>query len=343
MPEVDGAGIALIAGVIVLAAAALCAALILLLRPLFLRYALARPNARSLHSTPTPQGGGVAVVTATFAVGLAAILLSSAAAGTGLPPVLLLLAAAVLLAVIGAIDDIRPLAAGPRLLLQLGAVALVVTALPHDLRVVEALPLWLERGLVVIAGLWFVNLVNFMDGMDWMTVAEAVPVTAGLIVLGALGALPPAAVLLALALLGALLGFAPFNKPVARLFLGDAGSLPLGLMLGWLLLILAANGQLAAALILPLYYLADATITLFRRLFAGERIWQAHRTHYYQRATQHGLTVPAIIGRVFALNCALVAMAAVTVLSDSLAIDLAMLALAGALVAWLLIGFARGS
>ena len=74
---------------------------------------------------------------------------------------------------------------------------------------------------------------------------------------------PPA--LIALALFGAMLGFAPFNRPVAKLFLGDGGSLPIGLVLGWLLLQLAGNGHLAAALLLPLYYVADATITLLRR------------------------------------------------------------------------------
>ena len=121
---------------------------------------------------------------------------------------------------------------------------------------------------MLVAGIWFLNLVNFMDGIDWMTVAEVLPVTAGLAILGALGALPSYGIVAALALFGATLGFAPFNRPVARLFLGDVGSLPLGLLIGWLLLLLAARGHLAAALLLPLYYLADATVTLIRRLVA---------------------------------------------------------------------------
>ena len=155
------------------------------------------------------------------------------------------------------------------------------------------LPWWIERILLVLAGVWFVNLVNFMDGLDWMTVAEFVPLTGGLVLLGAFGALPPYAVVCALALLGALIGFAPFNRPVARLFLGDVGSLPLGLVAGWLLALLANKGHLAAAILLPLYYLMDATITLFRRLARGERVWQAHRSHFYQRATDNGFTVSA--------------------------------------------------
>ena len=111
--------------------------------------------------------------------------------------------------------------------------------------------------------------------------------------------------IVAAALLGAILGFAPFNKPVAKLFLGDVGSLPIGLLLGWLLLELAGRGHLAAAIILPLYYLADTTITLVRRIAAGEPFWQAHRTHFYQRATDNGFTVAEIVGRVFVVNLAL--------------------------------------
>ena len=74
-----------------------------------------------------------------------------------------------------------------------------------------------------------------MDGIDWMTVAELVPATAALALFGFVGALPWNATLVALALCGAVVGFAPFNRPVARLFLGDVGSLPIGLLLGWLL------------------------------------------------------------------------------------------------------------
>jgi UDP-N-acetylmuramyl pentapeptide phosphotransferase/UDP-N-acetylglucosamine-1-phosphate transferase len=141
------------------------------------------------------------------------------------------------------------------------------------------------------AVLWFVNLVNFMDGIDWMTVAEVVPVTAALAMFGLMGALPPDATVVALALCGAIIGFAPFNRPVARLFLGDVGSLPIGLLLGWLLVLLAGHGHLVAALLLPLYYLTDATITLLRRLMRGKPITEAHRSHYYQRALANGFSV----------------------------------------------------
>ena len=140
-------------------------------------------------------------------------------------------------------------------------------------------------------GVWAVNLTNFMDGIDWITVAEVVPVTAGLTLFGLMEALPQSAFVVALALLGATLGFAPFNRPVARLFLGDVGSLPVGLLLFWLLVTLAGRGFVIAALLLPLYYLADATITLIRRASRGENVFEAHRSHFYQHATKAGWPV----------------------------------------------------
>ena len=171
--------------------------------------------------------------------------------------------------------------------------------------------------MVAVALLWFVNLVNFMDGIDWMTVAEVVPLTAGLALFGLMGALPRDATFVALALCGAMIGFAPFNRPVARLFLGDVGSLPIGLLLGWLLIVLAGSGHIAAALLLPLYYLADATITLLRRLINGEPVMQAHRSHFYQRATDGGFSVYAIVGRVLLVNIGLIALAVTTLLTPS--------------------------
>jgi UDP-N-acetylmuramyl pentapeptide phosphotransferase/UDP-N-acetylglucosamine-1-phosphate transferase len=144
------------------------------------------------------------------------------------------------------------------------------------------------------------------------------------------------------ALLGAMLGFAPFNRPVARLFLGDVGSLPIGLLLGWLLLQVAGRGHLAAAILLPLYFVADATITLGRRVARSERVWEAHRSHFYQRAIDNGFTVPQIIARVAVVNLALVVLALATASAPTIVVKTLSLAAGCALVGWLLITFARG-
>jgi UDP-N-acetylmuramyl pentapeptide phosphotransferase/UDP-N-acetylglucosamine-1-phosphate transferase len=327
--------------IIVLAvAAALSAGLIAALRPAFARYAMARPNARSSHAVPTPQGGGIAVVAATLIGAWLGAMLTS----TGLSTTewLALSVATILLALTGAIDDIRGLGAAPRLLIQIVAVGLVIASLPDNFSIVPQIARPFERALLLLGGVWFVNLVNFMDGIDWMTVAEVVPVSAGFMLLGFTDGTPPGAAVIAVALLGAIIGFAPFNRPVARLFLGDVGSLPIGLLLGWLMLMLAGRNNMAAAILLPLYYLADATITLARRLVRREAVWEAHRTHFYQRATDGGFSVEEIVVRVFVINVALAGLALITAIEPDPRVDVATIALGGALVAWLLLTFQRG-
>ena len=304
--------------------------------PLLQRYALARPNARSSHRVPTPQGAGIAVIAATLLVASAWAVWSGVAIPTAL------LAATVLIALVGFADDILTLPILLRLVLQAAAVGAVVFTAPETLRIVPALPLVLERCLILLAAVWFVNLVNFMDGLDLMTVSEVVPVSAALLLLGWLGDLPWPAALFAASLCGAMLGFAPFNRPVARVFLGDVGSLPIGLLLGWCLLQLAWHSHAAAALLLPAYYLADSTVTLLRRIARHEPFWAAHRTHFYQRATDNGFTVPRVIGEVSALNLLLALLAIVTIHTTSM-IVMTIALLAGAIwVGLVLRRFARG-
>ena len=254
---------------LIFAVAAICsAAVIVVLRPLLMRYALARPNARSSHREPTPQGGGIAVIAATTAIVAGAVVFlaravwrswqfpssscrtrrpwpssapSTTSARSEAVPRLVAAGAAVAIGDRGAAGRIA----------HRSGLAVVARA----------------RSCSLVGTLWFVNLVNFMDGIDWMTVAEVVPHhrRSGVVRLS-WARCRRSATLVALALCGAMIGFAPFNRPVARLFLGDVGSLPIGLLLGWLLVMLAGNGHLAAALLLPLYYLADTTVTLLRRL-----------------------------------------------------------------------------
>ena len=138
-----------------------------------------------------------------------------------------------------------------------------------------------------------------------------------------------------------MLGFIPLNRPIARIFLGDVGSLPIGLLAGWCLLQLAWHHQFAAALLLPLYYLTDATVTLFRRMARGEQFWAAHRTHFYQRATDNGFSVWRIVSELFALNVLLAALAIASVATSSLIIDGLLLVAGGAATTVLLYRFSR--
>jgi UDP-N-acetylmuramyl pentapeptide phosphotransferase/UDP-N-acetylglucosamine-1-phosphate transferase len=326
---------------IVIAAAAVSAWLCVALRPLLMRYALARPNARSSHRVPTPQGGGIAALGGAFlALGLA--LLFVAMPTPERDGLLLVMAAATLLAVVGAWDDIAPLPAGIRLTLQGTCVGLVLLLAVPELRLFpELMPVAVERALALLAGVWFVNLVNFMDGIDWITVAGIVPLTAALALAGAAGALDPASGLLAAALCGGLIGFAPFNRPTARLFLGDVGSLSIGLVTAYLLYRLAGTGALTAALILPLYHVADSTITLLRRLARGEKVWEAHRSHFYQQAMANGFSVGEIVAQVALLNLGLAMLAAISIRLPGFWVQLGCLGLAVLLTAILLRRFAR--
>ena len=327
-------------GIIVLVAIAASLLLNRLLMPVLRRHALAAPNVRSSHTVPTPQGGGIAVVGAVCLAMLAAWLLSAndAKMFAALWPVAVGVA---LLAATGACDDLMHLPVGPRFVLQVIAIALALAALPDDARVVPLLPWWIERAALLVAGVYLVNVVNFMDGIDWMTVAEVVPVTAALWIAALVGALGAADGALALALLGAMLGFAPFNRPVAKLFLGDVGSLPIGLLLFWLLLRLAANGHLVAALLLPLYYVADATVTLGRRLARGENVLRAHRTHFYQRAIDLGFSVRDVVWRVVLVNALLAGLALGSISTSSAIARIGLLMTGGAAVAALLVHFSR--
>jgi UDP-N-acetylmuramyl pentapeptide phosphotransferase/UDP-N-acetylglucosamine-1-phosphate transferase len=334
------ADLALAPGAVALVLAALMSAgLILLLRPLLGRYALARPNARSSHVVPTPQGGGFAVIVATLVTSFAATTMVRGLDMSELGP---LAAAIVLLAVVGAVDDITATPPLPRLIMQFVAVAVVVSLLPDDIHIVPAVPPLLERAVLVVAGVWMVNLTNFMDGIDWMTVVEVVPVTAGIALLALMGALSSAGFVVALALLGATIGFAPFNRPVAKLFLGDVGSLPIGLLLFWLLVGLAGHGYAVPALLLPLYYLADASITLLKRAACGENVIQAHRSHFYQLATERGWSVRDVITRVFGVNVVLVALALASAATQSMPLWLVALAAGATAVGLLLAWMARG-
>ncbi|MEX2650551.1 MAG: glycosyl transferase, partial [Alphaproteobacteria bacterium] len=216
-----------------------------------------RPNERSSHGVPTPRGGGIAPVAVTLAAWFALAL------GTGLGRhVALLAAGAILLLVVGWVDDRRGLSRALRLAAQAAAVTIGLAALPPAPVLQGVAPPEFDRVVAGLIWLWFLNLYNFMDGIDGLAAGETTALGLGsalaVLVLGQPSSVVPHAV----ALSGAAAGFLRWNWPPARVFLGDSGSVALAYLAGWLLLTLAASGAWAAALILPLYHLADPTMTL---------------------------------------------------------------------------------
>jgi len=266
-----------------------------------------RPNERSSHTAPTPRGGGVApliVVCAAWALAVSWL-------GSAPPAFPAVMGGVVLLAVISWLDDVKggmPVAA--RLAMQAIAVALVLSTFQGAGPVFQGiLPPLLDRLAAGILWVWFINLFNFMDGIDGISGVETVSLGVGLALVAWLGGFAAPNVALPALLAAAALGFLGWNWQPAKIFLGDVGSVPLGFLLGWLLLTTAAQGQWLAAAILPLYYLADATITLARRLVRGETVWRAHRGHFYQRAVQRGESHAQVATKVLACNGVLIVLA----------------------------------
>lgn len=257
------------------------------------RYAIARsildiPNDRSSHQLPTPRGGGLAIVVS-FLGGVVALTgfgtlreeISCALFGAGL-----------LTAVVGFLDDHGHIAARWRLLAHFSAAAWALCwlgNLPLPLLPGIAIDLgWLGWLLAALYLVWLLNLYNFMDGIDGIAAGEAVSVGLLASVLAALCHLPLEYILLPLVLAVCAAGFLIWNFPPAKIFMGDAGSGFIGLILGVISLQTAKlNPELLWAwLILLGVFIVDSTVTLLRRLFRGERVYEAHRSHAYQFASR---------------------------------------------------------
>lgn len=254
-------------------------------------FALAVPNERSLHDRPTPATGGLAILAAIAIGGAVACTLG----GNGLVTWPLCLAA-LLLGGVSYVDDRFSVSPLYRLAAHLGAAWLVLGPgglMPPQLVLPGGTPwewpAWL--GMVLCFGLvvWMINLYNFMDGMDGFAGGMAVFGFGAYAVLGVLQGAPAFALLNAV-VAAAAAGFLVFNFPPARIFMGDSGATVLGLF--------AACAALWAEReqIFPLWvgilifspFIVDATLTLLRRALNREKVWQAHRTHCYQRLVRAG-------------------------------------------------------
>ncbi len=274
-------------------------------RRLLAKGVLDQPNERSSHALPTPRGGGIAVVAGLVLAGGWLVFRGAAPTGT-----LYMIIAVLVLGSVSWRDDIKNLSAQIRLGAQIVVVASMIAIEPSLIRdALPFLPSWLAVPVGALAWLWFINLFNFMDGIDGISGIEAISVAGGVALLCMIGQAPIDVFGPALMIGAAALGFLAWNWHPAKIFLGDVGSVPLGFALGWLLFELARAGQWPAALILPGYYIADATITLLRRLIRGEKVWEAHKSHFYQRAHQRGLSHDQIATHVLYANMGLIGLA----------------------------------
>lgn len=242
------------------------------------------PNERSSHTVPTPRGGGVAIVVAA-SVSLIVLFFQDK---ISLQLLLALTGGGIVVAVVGYLDDMRPMAARWRLLVHFAAALWAlgwlggVTELQFGGHVFDLG--WIGTGLAVLAIVWSLNLFNFMDGIDGIAASEAVFVAfcgGGVCLMGGVSA---SLALAGMSVAAASAGFLVSNWPPAKIFMGDIGSSYLGYVIAVLALACARESPIGVFvwLILGAIFFVDATVTLLRRLLKGERLYQAHRSHAYQ-------------------------------------------------------------
>ena len=268
----------LMPAVVLLAFAVAWAVTRLCCRPGAWLYFLDHPNDRSLHARPTPRTGGVGVMAGVAAAALAVI--AAGHAGRALSAALV---GALALAALGLADDRAGLSARLRLLVQVLAAGAFLT-------VGGVAGGWAMAVLLLVGLVWMGNLYNFMDGSDGLAGGMAVFGFGAFAWAAAMGGEAGLAVLCA-GVAAAAAGFLCFNFHPARIFMGDVGSVPLGFLGGALGLVgwRAGAWPLWFPLLVFAPFILDATATLLRRALRGEKVWQAHRTHYYQRMVQMGL------------------------------------------------------
>jgi UDP-N-acetylmuramyl pentapeptide phosphotransferase/UDP-N-acetylglucosamine-1-phosphate transferase len=256
------------------------------------RRALDVPNARSSHTRPTLRGGGLVIVCGFFA-GLGLWLSSG---GSLSPRALGWLAGALLVAGVSFVDDLHPLPALPRLVTHLASAALLTFA---GVQLGEPTAI----AALVIAFVYVIvltNVYNFMDGIDGLAAAQAIIAGAALAVAGLVVRNPLVSIGGGL-LSASSVGFAIYNMPPARMFMGDVGSTFLGFSFAGLSLLAnigVGGGRLPIEFGLVLFapFLFDSLVTLSRRVVRGERWYVAHRSHYYQRLVTGGLSHGQVAG-----------------------------------------------
>lgn len=290
---------------------------------------LDHPNERSSHVTPTPRGGGVAV-TVVIVLALGSHELLNPALTLPVLPFILLMA---LLAVLSWLDDLWDLSALVRLLAQVVVAGIGIYILRgNEPFFAGFLPGLLDPMAAALLWVWFINLFNFMDGIDGITGVESISIGAGLVAISLTTGSMADVIMPGLAVMATMAGFLIWNWHPAKIFLGDVGSVPLGFLLGGLVLFLCQQGHPVPALILTCYYLADATLTLTKRGLRGEKIWQAHKEHFYQQATQKGLSHAKVSTMIALTNGLLIVLAVFALTMPVFALAAAIVVTAGLLL-----------
>ena len=269
------------------------------------------PNKRSSHTNATIKGAGLVLVP------VLAIMFLFIDYGLKLPGANkdmimthYIVAGLIILAAVSWIDDLYGLTITIRLAVQLIVITIVLLSSYEQIYFFPSIvPVWAWFLFLLLSWAWFTNLFNFMDGVDGISAVQSFSICLGVIGIAIINGWEASGQWHSIAIAGVSLGFLWWNWHPARIFLGDVGSIPLGFLLAWLLYGLVVDGFYIQVIILPLYYIVDATLTITIRLFKSQNIWESHRDHFYQKAVQGGLSHDRVSLTIAFLNIFLIVFA----------------------------------
>ena len=264
---------------------------------------------RAGYKKPALKGGGIAVVMALVICLLVADIHYA------------VVFAMFLLAAMALLDELIAIPLPVRLLVQLLAVLTAISVFPIQV-FGGVFPHWLDNTIAVLLWIWFINLFDLMDGIDGISPMEMICIGMGICLVAALSGriFPDPLSIYALIVATAGCGFMWWNWHPAKILMGSVGAVPIGFLLGYLLLLMVASGYPYAAVILPAYYLSDATITMIRRVYKGKKLFASHPDYYYLRAMRSGRKQEAVVRYIFGINFLLIFQAIFSVIDPALSI-----------------------
>lgn len=280
----------------------------------FLTKTIDVPNERSSHSRPTPKGAGLGIIATLLIVYYTFFPLTD----------FYFIGSVLVLTILSFINDNKQLSIIIRLIIQMTLAIIVLHLWPplqHAVFLSNIVPVWLENIIIILLIIWLINLFNFMDGIDGISGTQCliIGVGVGLALFFSHGQYKLEQ-LIAGFMAGSSLAFLFWNWSPAKVFLGDAGSIPLGFINAILILLLCKSGLWYVAIIINNYYIFDASITLLRRIQKKQKPWKAHKEHFYQKAVQNGYSHSKVCKIIATHGILLICISCLTTLKPNLII-----------------------
>lgn len=268
------------------------------------------PGAIKMHLRPVPRGGGIALVIS-FIIWFAIYTKTTFGySGSGI-----ILTLYIILSVVSLIDDISHVHPLVRLIVHIITCTLFILLGKHGAILLEEVPIWLDNLISITALIAFINIYNFLDGIDGISAAQSIHLSITILALcyfkGDIIIQKDLIVTIASLVLGGSLVFLYFNRPPARIFLGDVGSISLGFLLGICLFFIACSSKklLVSSIISVLYYIADGACTIIYRFVNGEKVWLPHLKHFFQCAIKNGMSPKRVLMKIVGCNVLLMILA----------------------------------